>query len=444
MVVQELKPSVDDNQQVISSSTEGTGVDKLDDGGFETPTSTTFPSHHHHHHVPCSPEYIHHLLNFFNQVRNYRHQRQLTLSAKLSKSANLLAQLPSEGIDLPFSASFGTIVYHKRKDLLNNNNSSNSNSTEAKCNFTDAVMAIYASRLRPMLKEDGPSPTNMSICCIVFHQQMQQLEAFTVASKEAEENLVVITEEELSKTVNSTLIFADEVLSFDSKATTVNISTSKPLSASDESTHNNNNDTAELLELLFSPSSPPTLPPPITAKTIFQLMYDLLFEISFTTDLLVEFHNADIKLFGSIVRNDSCSLRKLLQKEFLMAKSYSQLKSVMVDRVTEVNRLWTNVLENFDLVAQAIVKFSDDFEAMTGANLTTTTPSPANLNACSFDWEPKEEVSEGSAKSRLLVSLIELRRLKNGLIRLLFGMSIGRFNRFVAKNSQVIGFHKFC
>ena len=149
----------------------------------------------------------------------------------------------------------------------------------------------------------------------------------------------------------------------------------------------------------------------------------------------------------------------------MAAKSYSQLKSVMVDRVTEVNRFWANVLENFDLVAQAIVKFSDDFEAMTGANLTTTTPSPANLNACSFDWvcefaqltsglrvaflddfwqEPKEELSEGSAKSRLLVSLIELRRLKNGLIRLLFGMSIGRFNRFVAKNSQVIGFHKFC
>lgn len=49
----------------------------------------------------------------------------------------------------------------------------------------------------------------VSICCIVFHQQMQQLEAFTVASKEAEENLVVITEEaeELSKTVNSVLPF---------------------------------------------------------------------------------------------------------------------------------------------------------------------------------------------------------------------------------------------
>ncbi len=47
----------------------------------------------------------------------------------------------------------------------------------------------------------------VSICCIVFQQQMQQLEAFTVASKEAEENLVVITEEELSKTVNSVLPF---------------------------------------------------------------------------------------------------------------------------------------------------------------------------------------------------------------------------------------------
>ena len=146
----------------------------------ETPTSTNFPlHHHHHHHVPCSPEYIHHLINFLNQVRNYRHQRQLTLSAKLSKSANLLAQLPAEGIDLPFSASFGTIVYHKRKDLLNNNNSSSSNnSTEAKCNFTDAVMAIYASRLRPMLKGGRPfsheqwdQAAEVGVGCYIFDNE---------------------------------------------------------------------------------------------------------------------------------------------------------------------------------------------------------------------------------------------------------------------------------
>ncbi len=193
-------------------------------------------------------------------------------------------------------------------------------------------------------------------------------------------------------------------------------------------------------------------------------MYDLLFEISFTTDLLVEFHSADTKVAGGLVRSGSCSLRRLLMKEFVLAKSDSALKQALVNKSvgSELNRLWANVTSNFELVAEAIVKFSDDFEAAQG--ITTTTSATTTTVVCN-DWvcefaqlasglhasfeedfwmEPKEEASPSSAKSRLLVSLVELRRLKNGVIRLLFGMSIDRFNRFIAKNSQVIGFYKFC